>query len=130
MDDLTAGDTTDGQCEVRRAATATANRRRLHQVDARRQVALDAGGEAGAAVVVVRYAGAVGSEQIQVRISLRRSKLDPDSARAADFEAVGVGIAASAEALVAVLCRPAAVGLQHAVGSNAERPQTRGLAIR
>ena len=128
--DLTACDTTDGQREVRRAAAASADGGGFQEVDARREVAFDAGGEARPAVVVVREAGAVAGEQVEVRISLRRGQLDPDAARAEHLEAEGVGVAAGTEARLAVLRRPAPIGLQDAVGCCTERPQTGGDAVR
>ena len=65
VDRIAPGDVGDGKREVRRAASAPADRRGFDEVDARHQVTLDASVQAGAAVIVVRDAGPVLSQQVE-----------------------------------------------------------------
>ncbi len=90
-------DVGDGKREVRRAASASADRSGFDDVGDRCQVALDACVEVGAAVVVVGDAAPVLSQQVEVGISVVRDQVDSDPVTLGDPEAVAVRIAVDAE---------------------------------
>ena len=129
MDEVAAADPAHGQREVGRAASPPADRGGLDQVGAGSEVALDAGVEAVAVVVVAGDAAAVLGEQVQVGVGLVGRQADPDPSRLRDLEPVGVGVAAGPEARVAVLGRPATLRLQHTACRVAQRPEVGHLAV-
>ena len=125
---LAAAELLNREREVRRPTSAPADRRSLDQVNPGRQIALDARIQSRATLVLVCDAGLVLGQQIQVRVGVGRSQLDPDPARSGDLEAVRVRVAVDAEARVAILGGPAAARLECVLA--AQRAEVDGLAVR
>ena len=78
MDRITARDAAYGKRELRNPAFASSDCGGLHHVDARSEIALQPCVKTSAAVIVVCYAAAVFSHQMEVGIALSGRQVHPD----------------------------------------------------